>query len=226
MPDLSLIHRTAPARTGASPHPGLLLLHGRGTDEQDLLPLAAELDPRLFVVSARAPHEFPWGGHFWYDLDPQGVGYPEAATLNASLERLDRFLAEIVEKYPIDPKRLFAGGFSMGAAMSATLALLHPDRVAGAAILSGYLPIQANLPFRPAEASGHPIFEAHGIYDEVIPVLAGRLTRDALSRMPVDLTYREYPIGHQISNDELRDLSAWLTAVLDASESVPEQSAN
>jgi phospholipase/carboxylesterase len=220
MADLSLVHLTVPARAGGAPHPGLLLLHGRGTDESDLLPLATELDPRLFVVSARAPHSFPWGGQAWYDLDPRGVGYPEAVTLQGSLDRLDRFLNEIVDVYPIDPRRLYVGGFSMGAAMSATLALLHPDRVAGAVVLSGYLPIHANLPFRPDEAAGHPIFEAHGVYDEVIPVWGGRITRNAFSRLPVNLTYREYPIGHQTSYDEIRDLSTWLTGVLDAAERV------
>jgi phospholipase/carboxylesterase len=223
MADFSLFHRTAPPGQGDAPHPSLLLLHGRGTDESDLLPLAAELDPRLFVVSARAPHAFPWGGHAWYDLDPRGVGYPEAVTLETSLQRLDRFLNEIVEAYPIDPKRLYVGGFSMGAAMSGTLALLHPERVAGAVMLSGYLPIHAGLPFRPEDAAGHPIFEAHGIYDDVIPVWGGRISRDAFSKTPVELTYREYPIGHQTSYEELQDLSRWLSSVLDGAESVSER---
>src|SRR5579884_3424899 len=96
-PSLSLIHRTLPARQGDGPHPALLLLHGRGTDENDLLPMALELDPRLFAISARAPLSFPYGGHAWYDLDPRGVGYPEAESLKTSLQKLDRFLDEIVE---------------------------------------------------------------------------------------------------------------------------------
>lgn len=214
----SLSHATYAARTGGGPHPGLLLLHGRGTNEQDLLPLAGELDPRLFTVSARGPLQFPYGGYAWYDLDPRGVGYPGTATLRRTLDLLDRFVDEILEAYPIAAGRLFAGGFSMGAAMSATLALLFPDRVAGALILSGYVPVESGLPFRAPEAAGHPVFEAHGTHDAVIPVQWGRRSQAYLASTAVDLTYREYPIAHEISQAELRDASAWLTAALDASE--------
>jgi phospholipase/carboxylesterase len=107
--------------------------------------------------------------------------------------------------------------------MSGTLALLHPDRLAGAIMLSGYLPIHAGLSFRPDDAAGHPIFEAHGIYDDVIPVWGARISRDAFSSMPVNRTYREYPIANQTSYDELRDLSSWLTDVLDATGAVSHE---
>jgi phospholipase/carboxylesterase len=218
MPDLSLIHRTHPARSGEAPHPGLLLLHGRGADESDLLPLASELDGRLFTVTARAPLSFPWGGYLWYNLDRRGVGFPDAAELAGSLDLLRRFLAEIVEAYPIDPQRLYVGGFSMGATMSASLALLEPERVAGAMVLSGYLPLHAGLPLRPRDAANHPIFLAHGTRDQVIPVSFGRETRDYLAQTPVDLTYREYPAGHEIGSGEFRELASWLTGVLDAGQ--------
>lgn len=221
MSEFALTHRTHPARAGSAPHPGLLLLHGRGADENDLLPLAAELDPRLFVVSARAPFQFPWGGYMWYDLDPQGVGYPDARTLQSSLELLKRFLGEIVESYPIDPQRLYLGGFSMGAVMSATLALLEPERVAGGIVLSGYLSSTSGLPFQPERAAGHPFFVAHGTLDPVIPVQFGRLGRDYLAQTAVDLTYHEYTIGHEISLPELQDLARWLTHVLDTRSTAP-----
>ena len=100
--------------------------------------------------------------------------------------------------------------------MSATLTLLHPDRIAGGLVLSGYVPIGANLPFRLDEVAGHPIFEAHGIHDNVIPVEWGRRSRDFIAETPAVLTYREYPIGHEISQRELQEVSSWLTGVMDA----------
>lgn len=221
MAEFSLTHRTQPARAGEAPYPCLVLLHGRGADESDLLPLAAELDPHLFTVSPRAPLQFPWGGAMWYDLDPNGVGYPESQSLQTSLDLLRRFLIEIVDAYPIDPRRLYVGGFSMGAVMSGTLALVDPARVAGAIMLSGYLPLHGNLPFQPEKATGHPFFQGHGVSDAVIPVSFGRESRDYLAGTAVDLTYREYPIAHQIGAAELQDLSAWLTAVLNARPSEP-----
>jgi phospholipase/carboxylesterase len=216
MTDLSLIHRTHAARVGNAPHPGLLLLHGRGADENDLLPLAAELDPRLFTVSARAPFEFPWGGAMWYELDSRGIGFPETRSLHASLDLLHTFMTEIADTYPIDPQRLYVGGFSMGAVMSGTLALLEPAKIAGAIMLSGYLALHNNLPFRPDQAIGHPFFQAHGVHDTVIPVSFASEACDYLTTADVDLTYREYPIAHQIGTAELQDLDAWLTAALDS----------
>ena len=123
-----------------------------------------------------------------------------------------------MQAYPLDPDRLYAGGFSQGAAMSAALALTTPERVAGSLILSGYLPLNAELPLKPEEAAGRPVFEAHGVFDEMIPITWARQTRRYLQETPVDLTYREYPIGHWISPEELADASAWFSRVLDAPE--------
>jgi phospholipase/carboxylesterase len=218
MTSQGLVRTTVPARAGQPPHPGLLLLHGRGADEHDLLPIAYELDPRLYVVSARAPFRFPYGGYMWYDLDPRGVGYPDDATLEQSLQQLRALLAEISSELPIDPGRLFIGGFSMGAAMSAALALTEPERLVGGIVLSGYLPLHAGLRIENDKVAGHPVFAAHGIYDPVIPIQFGRMTRDALARFPVELTYKEYPIGHEIGGEELADLRAWLSGVLDRSQ--------
>src|SRR5438270_13259125 len=105
----ALIHRVIPAREGTDPHPALLLLHGRGADESDLLPLGPELDPRLYTVAARAPFQFPWGGYAWYGLDEGGVGYPDENSLTASLDLLRTFIGQIIESYPIDPSRLYIG---------------------------------------------------------------------------------------------------------------------
>lgn len=215
MTDSSLVHRTSPASAGEPPHPALILLHGRGADENDLMPLADHLDPRLFVITARAPFAFPWGGYVWYDLTDQGVGHPDIRTLSVSVEKVSALIDEAIGAYSLDPRRIYVGGFSNGAATSAVLALLQPEKVAGAAILSGYFPPHVDLPLRPEDAAGHPIFEAHGTLDPVIPVAWARAGRDALADMPVELTYREYPMGHEISFEELQDLSAWLTGILD-----------
>jgi phospholipase/carboxylesterase len=215
MTDLSLKHSTLPATAGSGPHPGLLLLHGRGADERDLLPLGPEIDSRLFTVAARGPLPFVNNGYAWYGLAPGGVGYPELASLSTSLALLDEFLDEIVSSYPIDPKRLYIAGFSMGGAMAAALALLHPERISGAMILSSYLPLHADLPYHLEQANGHPFFQAHGEYDPVIPVSFARETRDFLLTTPVTLTYREYPMAHQISGAELSDLQTWLGSVLE-----------
>lgn len=200
----------APAVRGADgKSPGLLMLHGRGADEHDLLGLAGALDPRLLVVSARAPR--PLGpGHHWYELGE--VGRPEPETFGRSLALLHEFIPEVVAGYDIDPGRLFLLGFSQGAMMSGAVALTRPDLAAGAVLLSGYLPLHAGLPIQEEQLAGYPFFVAHGSYDPVIPVAFGREARDYLTRVGADLTYREYPTDHRIVEPELAEIAAWLTA--------------
>ena len=112
MTQFSLHHRVQLAQEGNAPHPGLLLLHGLGSNEEDLFSLAPLLEPRLVVLSARAP--LPRGtGHAWYDIERDGPGLG-GASIEESLATLARFTDEIVAHYNVDPQRLYVGGFSMG----------------------------------------------------------------------------------------------------------------
>lgn len=209
MTQLSLIHRTRPATAGKGPYPGLVLLHGLGSNELDLHMISQQLDPRIFAISARAPLENPWGGYMWYDLaEGPGLG---GRSIESGLERLQRFLDEVLQTYPIDPSRLCTGGFSMGAAMAGAVALLRPDRVTGAVMISGYLPPPSRERHYPSSgAAGHAFFQSHGTFDRVVSIDDARRTRDFLVQHGVALTYREYPIGHEVSLEELRELASWL----------------
>ncbi len=210
----SLFHKTLPASQGSPPYPGLLLLHGRGSNEDDLLSLGPQLDNRLAVVSARGPFALGPSSYYWYDLEASLAGRPSKDSIENSLQLVSDLLHEMVERYQVDPQRMLVGGFSMGGAMAAAAILTLPRQVYGGLILSGYLPIHSNLDFKPEEAAGHPIFQAHGTQDSVLPVELGRMTRDYLAKTPLDLTYREYPIGHEVSAAELADARAWVGRVL------------
>jgi phospholipase/carboxylesterase len=213
MTDFSLVHRTRPA-AGGGPHPALLLLHGLGSNEMDLHMLATQLDPRLYAISARAPFGQPWSGYRWYDL-AEGPGRG-GLSIEASLDRLVRFLTEIAARYPVDPERLYVGGFSQGAAMAGALTLTEPELIAGTIMISGYLPPPApSHPYNLAAAVGKPVFQAHGTGDPVVLPAWARQTRDFLRGVPVDLTYTEYAIGHEVSVEELADLAAWLDSRLE-----------
>ncbi len=178
-----------------------------------MLSLADELDPRMFVVSARAPLTLG-PGYAWYNL--LDIGNPELATFNASLDALSRFVSALASAYPVDPDRIYTLGFSQGAMMAGSLALTHPDKPAGTVMLSGYLPLDAGLAVDEKSLAGRRVFVAHGTLDPVIPVAAGRLTRDFFTRVRADLTYREYSIPHYIGPQELLDVSRWLSENLGA----------
>lgn len=208
-----ILHRVEPARAGPPPHPGLLLLHGRGADERDLPELLSHLDPRLLGISLRAPFDWPGGGYCWYQL--AGPGQPETPTFRESLARLQAVLADLPARYPVDPSRLFLLGFSQGSVMATSLLVTEPHRVAGALLLSGFSPPEGKFAIAREAVRGKPAFVAHGTRDPVIDVRQGRAVRAWLEGLGLDLTYREYEMGHQVSGPELRDADAWLREQLD-----------
>lgn len=206
----SLIHLVRePTRPTPKP-PTLLLLHGVGSNEHDLFGLAPQLDPRLRIVSARAPIELGPAAYGWYEVQftPTGITWnPEQA--QQSLARLVDFVDEVAGD------RLFLLGFSQGAIMTLALALTQPEKVAAAAALSGrFLADQMKGLAEPERLKGLPVLVQHGLYDNVLPIENGRAIRDALARLPVELTYQEYPIGHHISSESLAEVQRWLTALI------------
>lgn len=209
----SLEHKILTPEDSAQPHPALLLLHGRGSNEDDLLGLAPYLDPRFFFIAVRAPFQFPFGGYTWYEM--REIGSPEPHQFHESYTRLMQFFDDVKSQYPIDPERIFLLGFSMGTVMAYAAALTKPDAVTAVAANSGYVPEGLDLPFQWDRLKGKRFFIGHGVHDEVISVNAARRAKELLSGTEVDLTYREYPIGHTMSEESIDDVAHWLSAGLE-----------
>jgi phospholipase/carboxylesterase len=217
-----LFHLTRPPlqKDSALP-PLLLLLHGVGSNEEDLFELNKFLDPRCFIVSARAPIMLMPGAYAWYHIqfspDDMRIDFREA---EHSRSILQRFIIELIESYQLDPDRVYLMGFSQGAIMSLSLALTQPEKLAGVVAMSGRLLPELNpLIATPDRLQGFPVFMAHGTADAVIPIEDGRAAHKQLAQLPLDLTYREYRMGHQVSIESLTDIATWLTTQLDKSSS-------
>ena len=215
----SLIHLTRePIHAAPGSPPLLLLLHGVGSHEHDLTGLAPSLDGRFLVASARAPNTLaPWS-YVWFHIEfTQGGPVIDPLEAEESRVTLLRFIDELIAAYGIDPKRVYLLGFSQGAIMSLSLALTRPDKMAGVVAMSGrILPEVLPLVDAPAALAGLPIFVVHGTADPVLPIHYGRASRDRLAGLPVALTYREYPMGHQVTMESLQDVAAWLRERLDS----------
>jgi phospholipase/carboxylesterase len=216
---LSLVHviREPSVPDGDSP-PLLLLLHGLGSNEGDLIGLASELDGRFFSVSARAPYAMGGDSFAWFGVQ-FGPGEPVIQAEEAERSRLAllRFIDELVAAYGLDAARVYLLGFSQGAIMGLGLALTAPEEVAGVVAMSGrILPGILPLMAAPDRLRGLPIFIAHGKGDSVLPIAHGRAAREVLSRLPVHLDYREYEMGHEISDGSLGDIAGWLRDELEA----------
>ncbi|MFN8455814.1 MAG: alpha/beta fold hydrolase [Anaerolineae bacterium] len=216
--NLSLIHLIRPPQgEPAAKPPLLLLLHGVGSHERDLFELAPYFDERFFIVSARAPLTLGYESFAWFHVQFTSTGpVINPAEAESSRQTLLHFLTELVEAYRVDPQRIYLCGFSQGAIMSFSLALTQPQRVAGIVAMSGrILPEVLPLLAPPADLTHLPIMVVHGLYDNVLPIQYGRASQQRLSELPVNLTYREYPMGHQISAESLADIQQWLADQLD-----------
>jgi phospholipase/carboxylesterase len=196
---------------------GLLVLHhGRGTSERDLIGLADLLDPerRLRVVVPRAPLQLPGSpGYHWY-LVPR-VGYPDPETFEAARAALAELHDELWEESGIGPGRTVLGGFSMGAVMSYAMGLgAERPAVAGILAFSGFVPTVEGWEPALADRTETRAFVSHGRRDPVIGVEFAERARELLTEGGLDVTYRESDLGHQIDPDHLREASAWLGEVL------------
>jgi phospholipase/carboxylesterase len=210
----ALSFRERPAAAGVD---GLLVLHhGRGTNETDLLPLGDALDPerRLHIVTPRGPLQLPGStGYHWYRV-PR-LGYPDPATFHSARNQLAALHDELWSALSIPPERTVLGGFSMGTVMSYALGL-GADRPPPAGILafSGFIPTVED--WEP-DLAGHrntAAFIAHGRNDPVIDVEFARRARELLEAGGVDVEYHESQAAHFIEPSSARSAMRWIAKVL------------
>lgn len=215
----ALAHRLRPA--AGDPAGALVLLHGRGTDENDLFPLLDLLDPdrRLLGATARGPLSLPSrvggrrGGAHWYVV--RQVGFPDPPTFLDTFPRLAGWLDSLLGEHGVPHERAVVGGFSQGTAMSYALGLGRGRPApAGILALSGFMPTVQGFELDLSGREGLPVAIGHGELDPVIPVEFGREARDRLLATGAAVTYRESPIPHAIDPAFLRELPAWLTAAI------------
>ena len=204
-------------RPAAGEPEGLLVLHhGRGADEHDLLSLGDVLDPdrRLHVATPRAPLTLPgWPGYHWYVV-PR-VGYPDPNSFQAAYRALAEFHDELWERTGVAPERTVLGGFSMGSVMSYSLGL-GPDRPAPAGILasSGFVPVVEGWQPQLADRQGTRAFIAHGRRDPIMAVEFGRQARTLLEGGGLDVEYHESDAGHHIDPAHVPAAVDWLATTL------------
>lgn len=177
----------------------IVLMHGLGSDEQDMLGFADMLDSRFEVICLRAPISYG-PGYAWFDIQwtLRGIEIDEEQYWE-SVAKVSNYLADLGKE------RLLVGGFSQGAMMALGVVTKRPEIAQGAILLSGRGLDDACPNFE------GPIFHAHGAYDDVIPVRESRKLHQGLSALGERYEYHEYEMGHWISEEEVRDLNVWLS---------------
>ena len=207
-----------------NPRATLIVLHGLGADGNDFVPIAQELDlsavgPVRFVFPHAPVRPVTINGGYrmraWYDiLGTELVRREDEAGLRASQAEVAALIDREATR-GVAPGRVVLMGFSQGCAMTLLSGLRYPERLAGLACLSGYLPLAAQTATERSDANALvPIFMAHGLMDPVIPLVRATASRDALAALGYTIEWHTYPMPHSVSPKEVQDLNAWLVKVL------------
>jgi phospholipase/carboxylesterase len=199
-------------------------LHGLGADGYDFEPIVPHLglDPALrtrFVFPHAPAMPVTINGGFvmpaWYDiLSPDLNAQPDREGIRRSAEAVAALLAHEEER-GVPAGQIVLAGFSQGGAIALHLGLRYPKRLAGILALSTYLLDERATDVERTEANAAtPIFQAHGTFDPMVPFARGRHSRERLRAMGCDVRWAEYPMEHEVCEEEIADVGAWLNEVL------------
>lgn len=193
--------------------PLLVLIHGYGSNEEDLFSFADQFDSRFLIISLRAPLTLPFGGYAWYSIDFENIDGKVSNGEEAvkAREGIASFVKKIQEKYNILPSKTVLLGFSQGAILSYGVSLSYPEIVQKIIALSGYA-FNPILPknIKDLDYQNLDIFASHGTADQVIPVKLAQQTNLFLKELKVNHIYKEYPVGHSVCPQNFFDAKNWL----------------
>ena len=193
--------------------PLLIMMHGYGSDENDLFSFAAELPEELFIISVKAPHPMQPYGNAWYaiNFDADKGKWSDNEQAKESRDLIAKFIDEAVVSYPVNKNNVTLLGFSQGTILSYAVALTYPKKVKNVIALSGYI----NKDIIPKETENHDysnldLYCSHGSVDQVIPVDWARQTSPFLDSLNIKYKYSEFPVGHGVAPQNFYELKDWL----------------
>ena len=191
--------------------PLLILLHGYGSNEQDLFSFAEELPEDFLIISARAPYEMGYGGYAWFSInfDENNNKFYDLEEAQESVNKISSFIDEIQAKYKTNPNKTFLLGFSQGCILSYSLSLTIPNKVQYVIGLSGFI----NEELTNQEISKDITTEyyiSHGTVDQVIPVEWARKAPEFLTKNNLKNLYSEYPVGHGVAPQNFYSFKQWI----------------
>ena len=210
---LSLEYLVREPKIRLGKNPLLLLIHGYGSNEEDLFSFAKELPEEYYIISARAPYNMQHGSYAWYaiNFDADQNKFSDNDQARNSRDLIANFIDELIAIYPIDTENVTLIGFSQGTILSYAVALSHPEKVQRVVAMSGYINqeiLEEN--YLKNSFTNLKIFSSHGTADQVIPVEWGRKAKPFLENLGIKTTYKEYPLGHGVSPQNFYDFKNWL----------------
>jgi phospholipase/carboxylesterase len=208
---LSLEHNLRPSSL-TKKAPLILMLHGYGSDENDLFSFASYLPEKYTIVSAKAPYKLQPFGNAWYaiNFDANQNKFSDIDQAISSRDKIKNFIEEVISAYNIDEEDVTLLGFSQGTILSFATALSYPKLVKNVVGLSGYID-KNMIDFQPKEDYKHlNIYNSHGTMDQVIPVSWAQKTPKVLSELDIECYYKEFPAAHGVSQENFASFLEWL----------------
>lgn len=201
-----------PTKLAEGKTPLLLLLHGYGSNEEDLFSFAPELPENYFIVSAKAPIAMQPYGNVWYhiSIDPDGVKSSDNEGAKVARDMIATFIEEVVKEYDLDPYNVTLLGFSQGTILSYAVALTYPEKVRNVIGLSGYINEDIiDLKSNPSYTHLN-IYNSHGTVDQVIPLEAAQQTPGYLEKVGIKSSLSTFPVGHGVHPSNFYEFKEWL----------------
>lgn len=210
MNDLSLEYIVKEPLINTEKAPLILLIHGYGSNKEDLFSFASELPNNALVVSVQAPTALPFGGYAWYtisfDADENKFSDPDEG--KDSVQKLNVFIDEVINKYNVDTNKIFMTGFSQGAILSYAYSFTFPDKIQYVVALSGYF--NHDFLIHQPKVNNIEYFISHGTVDQVIPLEWAQKAPKILNDLSINNTYKEYPVGHGVHPNNFYDFKNWI----------------
>lgn len=207
-----LSYKVRKATTAKTPHPCIILLHGYGSNADDLFSFANYLPHLITVISLEAPLETPFGGKAWYSIhfDAAQDKWSDLEEAKKSLDAITQQLEYFIDEYDLNPKDISLMGFSQGAILSWSLLLDHPQRFRRAICMSGY--INTQLLEKPLDEYQNVLaYASHGTNDLTVPYEWAELSIGELRINNPKTEFNAYPDGHNVSPENFKDLLEWIS---------------
>lgn len=192
---------SAPEGTGKKP--AIFLLHGLGSNEQDLIQLVNDLKNQYHIFSLRGPITHS-PGYAFYTFEEEGK--PDRTIFDQVVQVTRLFIEEAIEEFHLDADKIYVVGFNQGAVLAQTLTVVMGNAIRGTAALSGFIPEFVALEYNKKQMDQTKIFISHGEYDYVYPIQWGKGSAAFFTDFGANVTFKTYPDGHGVTPDNLQDL--------------------
>ena len=210
---MSLQYLVREPKVKKAQNPLILLLHGYGSNAQDLFSFANELPADAYIVAAQAPHLLMYNAYAWYaiNFEADEKKFSDIGQARTSREIVMRLIEELQEKYPIDSQDITLMGFSQGAILSYAVAVSYPEKIKKVVAMSGYFNEEIAVDdYATQDLSALQIFASHGLLDEVIPISWAVKSIEKLKEKNIHIVFKAYNVGHGVAPENFTDILNWL----------------